>query len=1109
MGAAELDLRALSGPPLSILVVHEELPTYDRQSGSLRLQRYVELMVAAGHRVTFLARAGFDQERYVDGLRAIGVEVHAVDAQRLRALGYRVPGLGIDIRTFLNRGRFDIAYLNFYGTAEQYVPDLRAHSPGTRILIDTHDVHYLRERRGAELSGDQAALAEAERTRQREAAIYAQADLLTAVSVDDANALRELAPEVPVEIVTNVHLEAAPGPGFADRNGFVFVANFDHAPNVDAILDFHQHSWPQITTALPEARLMIVGFAPPPEVRALAGGRVIVTGQVPEVAPYLDDARVSIAPLRYGAGVKGKIGEALMHGLPVVTTTIGAEGMGLVDGEHVLIAEAGEPFAQAAIRLYGDAELWGQMAQNGRHHVQGRHSVKAAAESLDTALTSCRPGPFIADTARWSDAGLAEIVGSYVAAFDESEPVTLIVPVTAEDPDPEAVIDTLVAAIVAAGADPEHIPDLAVMPCLAVPPVPAQGVLVRPPATEADPVSLDPAPADPARVGRARVLELPANREQWLAARLQDPPPAPSHPRASVIVPAYGRRELTERCLACLERDIGDRLGGEFELILVDNRSPDDTLALFDRWRDRATVLALPENRNFAGGVNAGAAAASGEVLVVVSTDMELSPGTIDALVDEALTDQVGLVGARMTYPDGRIQHAGIGWRNVPHGMLPFHLFHYEPGDLPQAQARYDLGTVTGGCVAVRSDLFTLVGGFDEGYVNGWEDVDLCLAIRAAGARVRYRGDVGIVHHEGATSGASYNGDRNPQRFIGRWGAGITDDRRRLAALFGAMISPIIDDPVPGDRSSGSRMRLVGPVAAIGPRGNEARGLLRALDATGLPAAARTPVPAWIGPAEDEDGWKALGDAHARVADPGAVNVGFGEGSADGRPARVVRVGTSYPRPAADTTAWASCPEVAAALLEAGWPADAVISLPPLGIEQLFGEGGEGVLVAVPSHNPALAAAVLAGMGSLAGGEVSVLPTVAIPELRAMVNAVLPGATILQPVTSERTLARVAARIDVVVCLDPADEFDRTALTAAAAGAAVVVRAGGPAAWVLGELAPTADPADPAAVTAAVAGARDLATDLPSRRARAARVAQRCGEEALEALRQAVTDAVG
>ena len=148
---------------LSVLVVSGELPLYDRDSGSLRLQRYVEVMVAEGHRVTFLARAGIGQERYADALRDLGVEVHVVDARRLRAGGHAIPGFGVDLRLLLRRGRFDLAYLNLCDIAEQYLPEIRAYSPATRVIVNTHDLHHLGERSGAELAGDRMAPAAAER----------------------------------------------------------------------------------------------------------------------------------------------------------------------------------------------------------------------------------------------------------------------------------------------------------------------------------------------------------------------------------------------------------------------------------------------------------------------------------------------------------------------------------------------------------------------------------------------------------------------------------------------------------------------------------------------------------------------------------------------------------------------------------------------------------------------------------------------------------------------------------------------------------------------------------------------------------------------------------
>src|SRR5262249_36425013 len=162
--------------------------------------------------------------------------------------------------------------------AEQYLPLLRRHSPLTRVVVDTVDVHHVRERRGAELSGDPLRLAGAERTRAREQAVYGAADALIAVSSDDAGAPAELTPDVPVHVVSNVHAEAAAGPGFDARAGLLFVANFAHAPNVDAILDFHATAWPLVRAALPGVRLSLVGSDPPPAVRALAGDDVEVTG---------------------------------------------------------------------------------------------------------------------------------------------------------------------------------------------------------------------------------------------------------------------------------------------------------------------------------------------------------------------------------------------------------------------------------------------------------------------------------------------------------------------------------------------------------------------------------------------------------------------------------------------------------------------------------------------------------------------------------------------------------------------------------------------------------------------------------------------------------------
>src|SRR4029077_18967392 len=121
---------------------------------------------------------------------------------------------------------------------------------------------------------------------------------------------------------------------------------------------------------LPDTKLWVVGNAPPPEIVALGSANVVVTGYVRHLGPYLESALVSVAPLRFGSGMKGKIGEAMAWGIPVVTTTIGAEGMGLQDGGEALIADTPEDFARRIFELHQNPELWESVAQNARKRVE-------------------------------------------------------------------------------------------------------------------------------------------------------------------------------------------------------------------------------------------------------------------------------------------------------------------------------------------------------------------------------------------------------------------------------------------------------------------------------------------------------------------------------------------------------------------------------------------------------------------------------------------------------------------------------------------------------------------------------------------------------------------
>lgn len=552
--------RAHDASGLRILVVNGDLAARDRDAGALRLFRILEILAQEGHRLTFLGRCGFGQERAVADLVALGVDVHPVDFTRLRDLGAQVTGPDLDLAKLLGAGHFDLALLSFYDVAEQYLPLIRRYSPLTRVVIDTVDVHHVRERRGAELTGDHAALTGAEHTRRREQAVYQAADALVAVSDEDAAELEKLAPGVPRFVISTVHDQAPPTPGFEARAGLVFVGSFPHLPNVDAVLGFHRDIWPQIRSSMPAARLSVVGNKPPEPVLALGGESIDVTGWVPDVAPYLDAARVSIAPIRYGAGVKGKIGEALSRGLPVVTTSIGAEGLGLIDGEHALVADRPEDFASAVVRLHEDPALWGRIAAAGRAHIEQRLGPEAARAAVMTLLDGVVRTPFVIDA---SSPDAEQAIVSFARAFEPAASATLVLTVAAGDAvSAQAAFDRAAAALSEHRIDPDTVGDIQISATGTDPVLPARAASVA-----------------PGQSGRSVTPDAPVSRWRELATRSDGRRrPGRKRARAAVLVHALGdaaalTAQMNELARADLSDDVevvvaADAAGPELESVL-------------------------------------------------------------------------------------------------------------------------------------------------------------------------------------------------------------------------------------------------------------------------------------------------------------------------------------------------------------------------------------------------------------------------------------------------------------------------------------------------------------------------------------------------------------
>lgn len=355
-----------------ILVIDALTPTPDHDSGSLRLVNLMRMLREEGAHVVFvpadLAHAG----AYTRSLQHQGVEVwHAPQARRLTSW-LREHGR-----------RFDVVMVCRHYVARGILPLLRRHAAQARLVFDTVDLHYLREQRGAEVASDNGLAKVAARTRALELGVMERSDITLVVSPVERDMLAQDAPTIRVEVLSNLHHLTESGKSFAERRDMVFVGGFRHPPNVDAVQWFVREVFPRVRVALPEVRFHCIGGHVPPAVASLASQPgVIVHGHVPDIAPYMDGCRIALAPLRYGAGVKGKVNLSMAHGQPVVATPGAVEGMHLRHEHDVLVAEDAVQFAAQVVRLYRDENLWRRLSDNGRENVSAHFSLQAARSAV-------------------------------------------------------------------------------------------------------------------------------------------------------------------------------------------------------------------------------------------------------------------------------------------------------------------------------------------------------------------------------------------------------------------------------------------------------------------------------------------------------------------------------------------------------------------------------------------------------------------------------------------------------------------------------------------------------------------------------------------------------
>lgn len=365
--------RGLSG---RILVVDTYMLTPDRESGSLRMVNLFSVLQEMGWQVTFAALGLDAREPYRSSLQARGIECL-----------YRPYVRSVREHMRHHGQRYDVVLLSRADTAAELMTSALRWCSKARVVFDTVDLHFLRESREAEILGDRRAARLGEMRRREEYDLIKRAHVTLVVSEAERALLAEAMPDVDVRVLSNIHEIFGSARPFAQRRDLLFIGGFGHPPNTDAVLFFAKHVLPRVRERIPELVLYVIGSDPAPEIKELASEYLRILGYVPDVKPYLDTCRISVAPLRFGAGVKGKVNQSLAHGLPVVVTSIAAEGMFLKHGESALIADDPHDFAEAVVRLYCDEELWCRLSAGGIAVMEQHFSFSAARRAV-TQLVS-------------------------------------------------------------------------------------------------------------------------------------------------------------------------------------------------------------------------------------------------------------------------------------------------------------------------------------------------------------------------------------------------------------------------------------------------------------------------------------------------------------------------------------------------------------------------------------------------------------------------------------------------------------------------------------------------------------------------------------------------
>ena len=364
-----------------ILVVDHYVPTFDKDAGSKTTYQYLKMFVKMGYSVKFLGDNFLHEEPYSTTLQQMGVEI-------LYGPEYQA---GIWDWLTKNKDEIDFAYLNRPHIAIKYVDFIKKNT-NIKVIYYGHDLHFLREYREYELTGDIKKKRESDYWKSIEFSLMEKAAVSYYPSYVEEEAIHAIHPEYRIKAITAYVYEKFLeniDKDFAKREGLLFVGGFAHPPNADAVLWFAKEIFPLIRQRI-DVNFYVVGSKVTDEIKALEqpGSGIIVKGFVTEeeLASLYSTSRIVVVPLRYGAGVKGKVVEAVYNGAAIVTTSIGSEG--IPEAERVMkVADGPEAFADEVVKMYQDPAECRRMCEETQKYIREYFSVEAAWKVIEEDFT--------------------------------------------------------------------------------------------------------------------------------------------------------------------------------------------------------------------------------------------------------------------------------------------------------------------------------------------------------------------------------------------------------------------------------------------------------------------------------------------------------------------------------------------------------------------------------------------------------------------------------------------------------------------------------------------------------------------------------------------------